>query len=74
MVILIVSWGQKIGWVPRINAGDLGQSAIDHLQLTKIRATEWHFTWCNKQVKENRVYSKIDWAFRNIHWLQQCDM
>ncbi|KAH0781410.1 hypothetical protein KY290_001008 [Solanum tuberosum] len=47
------------------------QNAIDHLKLTNIRATGWNFTWCNKQASDKRVYSKIDWAFGNMQWLQQ---
>lgn len=44
---------------------------VDHMHLTPIRDTVWHFTWSNKPEVENRVYSKIDWAFGNLHWIQQ---
>lgn len=47
------------------------QNMVDHIQLTLIRATGWHFTWSNKQEVENRVYSKIAWAFGNLRWIQQ---
>lgn len=36
------------------------QNVIDYLQLTPIKGVGWHFTWCNKQGGNKRVYSKID--------------
>ncbi|XP_070046216.1 uncharacterized protein [Nicotiana tomentosiformis] len=47
------------------------QHCIDTLQLSLLKTIGWHFTWCNKQQGTSRVYSKIDWAFRNYHWLQK---
>lgn len=43
---------------------------MDELQLTPLRSKGRHFTWCNKQATSTRVYSKIDWALGNYHWLQ----
>lgn len=39
--------------------------------FTHLKATGSQFTWCNKQVGANRVYSKIDWEFGNYWWLQR---
>ncbi|KAJ8536775.1 hypothetical protein K7X08_035176 [Anisodus acutangulus] len=33
-------------------------------------STGWHFAWCNRQRAVTRVYSKIDWALGNFHWIQ----
>ncbi|KAK4364367.1 hypothetical protein RND71_015725 [Anisodus tanguticus] len=46
------------------------RDCVDALQLTSLRAKGWHFTFCNKQQLEDRVYSKIDWALGNLQWLQ----
>ncbi|KAK4708816.1 hypothetical protein R3W88_029741 [Solanum pinnatisectum] len=47
------------------------QGMMDSLQLTPLRSTGGHFTWCNKQEAGRRVYSKIDWALGDLNWLQQ---
>ncbi|XP_059306536.1 uncharacterized protein LOC132057978 [Lycium ferocissimum] len=46
------------------------RDCIDALQLTPLKSTGWHFTFCNKQQDNSRVYSKIDWVFGNLQWLQ----
>ncbi|XP_070009144.1 uncharacterized protein [Nicotiana sylvestris] len=38
------------------------------MQLTPLRTKDCFFTWCNKQNANDRVYSKIDWAFGNFNW------
>ncbi|XP_060210676.1 uncharacterized protein LOC132637634 [Lycium barbarum] len=46
------------------------RDCVYQLQLTPLKSKGWHFTFCNKQQATSRVYSKIDWAFGNIQWLQ----
>ncbi|XP_070005789.1 uncharacterized protein [Nicotiana sylvestris] len=44
------------------------KQCIDNMQLTPLRTKGYFFTWCNKQNANDRVYSKIDWAFGNFNW------
>ncbi|XP_075099151.1 uncharacterized protein LOC142176016 [Nicotiana tabacum] len=44
------------------------KQCIDNMQLTPLRTKGCFFTWCNKQNENDRVYSKIDWAFGNFNW------
>ncbi|KAK6794049.1 hypothetical protein RDI58_007502 [Solanum bulbocastanum] len=44
---------------------------VNTLQLTSLRTKGCFFTWCNKRQATSRVYSKIDWVFGNLEWLQQ---
>lgn len=46
------------------------QDMINTLQLSQVKSLGWHYTWCNKQEPDKRVYSRIDWAFENFEWLQ----
>ncbi|OIT33042.1 hypothetical protein A4A49_12963 [Nicotiana attenuata] len=45
------------------------QDMINTLQLSQVKSLGWHYTWCNKQKPDKRVYSR--WAFGNFEWLQQ---
>lgn len=44
------------------------KQCIDNMQLTPLRTKGCFYTWCNKQKANDRVYSKIDWAFSNFSW------
>ncbi|KAH0642061.1 hypothetical protein KY290_033665 [Solanum tuberosum] len=45
------------------------QDCIDTLELTALKTIGCHYTFCNKQQGNSRVYSKIDWVFGNLCWM-----
>ncbi|XP_070020873.1 uncharacterized protein [Nicotiana sylvestris] len=44
------------------------KQCIDNMQLTPLKTKGCFYTRCNKQNANDRVYSKIDWAFGNFSW------
>ncbi|XP_019240505.1 PREDICTED: uncharacterized protein LOC109220492 [Nicotiana attenuata] len=44
------------------------KQCIDNMQLAPLRTKGCFYTWCNKQNANDRVYSKIYWAFGNFSW------
>ncbi|XP_019232463.1 PREDICTED: uncharacterized protein LOC109213163 [Nicotiana attenuata] len=44
---------------------------IDSIQLTPLNTKGCFYTWCNKQYADDRVYSRIDWAFGNFEWIKK---
>lgn len=41
------------------------QECIDQCMLSQMRWVGDHFTWCNRQTNENRIWSRLDWALIN---------
>lgn len=42
---------------------------IDQCMLSQMRWIGDHFTWCNRQTNDNRIWSRIDWALINNSWM-----
>ncbi|XP_060212076.1 uncharacterized protein LOC132639653 [Lycium barbarum] len=65
----LLSSGDRLGFMVLPAETQEFRDCIDTLQLTPLNSKGWHFTFCNKQQAGDRVYSKIDWAFGNLQWL-----
>ncbi|KAK4706794.1 hypothetical protein R3W88_033644 [Solanum pinnatisectum] len=80
LYVTIILWQELMQIKPQLQMpwvlfGDFNSvlGTVDKIgsPLHSRKAIGWHFTWCNKQEVENMVYSKIDWAFGNLHWIKQ---
>lgn len=61
---------QEIGWIPVLPGETQDfKDCIDTLELTALKAIGCHYTFCNEQQGNSRVYSKIDWAVGNCRWM-----
>lgn len=47
------------------------QQCIHDLHLGQLNRRGCEFSRCNKIEANNRIYSNIDWAFRNISWFNK---
>ncbi|VFQ88410.1 unnamed protein product [Cuscuta campestris] len=45
------------------------RECINFCELEEIPKEGAYYTWTNKQMRENRIISKLDWAFANNEWL-----
>lgn len=59
----------KLGGNP-INPSDIvdGITWLQNAFLEEMRCLGPGFSWSNRQVGNDRVYSKIDWVFWNEEW------
>ncbi|XP_019241883.1 PREDICTED: uncharacterized protein LOC109221907 [Nicotiana attenuata] len=66
----VLTTKDRLGQLMTTNEVHDFKQCIDNMQLTPLKTKGCFFTWCNKQNANDRVYSKIDWAFGNFSWTQ----
>ncbi|XP_019242537.1 PREDICTED: uncharacterized protein LOC109222666, partial [Nicotiana attenuata] len=64
----VLTIDDRLGKPVTMNEVQEFKECMDNMQMTPLRTKGCFFTWCNKQSADDRVYSKIDWAFGNFEW------
>ncbi|XP_020249470.1 uncharacterized protein LOC109826864 [Asparagus officinalis] len=68
----IINNGEKIGgaMVTESETEDF-QDFISSCQFVHLKTTGCFYTWCNKQDKDTRIWSRLDRVLINEEWVQQ---